>query len=441
MCQRRRVDPLDPLALRPVKVRPHISLTEGIHQLKRSERTFRYYDVEGREYPTTANGTGPSTYHGRFTGVGQQVTLSEGHPWRLLGSTDGNVGGEFLTMRQNYTDTGCSTSQLYSSHRSNSYVGPQFAYKANFDTSSSAWPSAAPSSNLTLGGLGTTAIARCLPTNPVADVSVFVGETLREGIPDVIGRQLLKDKISAGRKAGGEYLNFEFGWKPLVSDISKFSHAVIKTDKVLADYKRGSGKRIRRQYHFPTEVIETKTSLGSVPPTPALVSYMYDQAFGTLTRIDRVQRDRWFSGAFTYYLDLGKDLESKLARHAAEAKKLLGIRMTPDALYNVTPWSWAVDWVSNLGDVVHNVSAFQQDGLVMQYGYMMEHTIASSEYVLEGYRYRDLPPGRMSQTFTTEWKKRIPASPFGFGLFDGDFTPRQLAIIAALVSTKSRRRA
>jgi len=42
----------------------------------------------------------------------------------------------------------------------------------------------------------------------------------------------------------------------------------------------------------------------------------------------------------------------------------------------------------------------------------------------------------LTQTLTTEVKKRIKASPYGFGFLYDDLTDRQKAIIAALAITR-----
>jgi len=250
-----------------------------------------------------------------------------------------------------------------------------------------------------------------------------------------------KDRTkSASQKVGGEYLSVEFGWKPMLNDIQSLSAAVTKSHKILDDYRRGSGKQIRRQYSFPTETSQNVVIKDNIYPyIPTSTTWFYVNP-GRLTRTETIQKDCWFKGAFTYYLDPGEDRMGKLLRASQEAKKLYGVRITPDVLWNLAPWSWAADWVSNAGDVISNVSAFASDGLVMRYGYLMEHTIATREYRLEGYRlYGDSAPRTDVATFVTETKRRIPATPFGFGLELGALSGRQQAIIAALGLSRNAR--
>jgi hypothetical protein len=370
--------------------------------------------------------------------------MSYDNGWKHNGSNAGNVGNEFMTIKHRFFDSGG-----FSPGSTRIYNGPYY-YEGwrTIDWDGQFMPSA-HSDNLTLMAKGTTAINRCIPTSPVSDVSVALGELLRDGIPNLPGEGLLRDRDArfAGREVqgldqtvAGEYLNAEFGLKPTINDIQSFSKAVVKSHKILDDYRRGSGKQIRRQYSFPTETSSNVVVKDNIYPyIPTSTTWFFANP-GRLTRTETIQKDTWFKGAFTYYLDPGEDRMGKLARASQEAKKLYGVRITPDVLWNIAPWSWAADWVSNAGDVISNVSAFATDGLVMRYGYLMEHTIATREYRLEGHRFSGDTDSRTDiQTFVTETKRRIPATPFGFGLDLGALSGRQQAIIAALGISRNTR--
>jgi hypothetical protein len=104
----------------------------------------------------------------------------------------------------------------------------------------------------------------------------------------------------------------------------------------------------------------------------------------------------------------------------------------------LTPWSWAIDWFSNAGDVVSNLSDWATDGLVMKYGYIMEHSRHERTYYLDGPSQYNFLDRQIPATVTTwsETKLRRAASPFGFGVSWEGMTPRQLAITAALGITR-----
>jgi hypothetical protein len=247
-----------------------------------------------------------------------------------------------------------------------------------------------------------------------------------------VGASFLK-KPGPG-SASSEFLNWEFGIRPLISDYQKFAKAYKDRSKILKQLQRDSGRKVRRRYTFPTEKETLVEELPSTyRPFPALVTYLY-AGTGKTTRTTVTTRNRWFSGAYTYYLPKSDSAFDKFLRYEAEANKLLGTRVTPEVLWNLAPWSWAVDWLANTGDVLHNLDAFSRDGLVLLYGYMMEHSVCEVTYEYSGNFVVDgkSVPRHYSMTYGYETKVRRKATPYGFGLSEVSFNPTQKAIIAAL---------
>jgi hypothetical protein len=285
-----------------------------------------------------------------------------------------------------------------------------------------------------LDAWGTTAIARVDPTKSVADTSVLVGELLREGLPSLVGAQSWKERSATARSAGGEYLNYQFGWVPLVSEVRALATAVKDAERILKQYERDAGRVVRRRFDFPIEQERSEyvTTSHGIPFT----THSWLGGEKTLNVATESSQKVWFSGAFQYYIPKGDSAYSKLNKYLSYADKLLGIELTPETLWNLAPWSWAIDWFSNVGDVIHNVSAFKIDDLVMRYGYIMCHqsvkrraswgatTLAGGQssagwYEIEKYR-----------------KLRRPATPYGFGLELGSLSAYQWSILVALGLTK-----
>lgn len=404
----------------------------------------------GRRRQKSVSNTGSVTYpyDGDIgTIYGTQVTVSEGHPWqsRTKGSLQ-DTGGEFFSQKKYVEGKKFSPYHITILHEDvapmlfwhvSTYDGP--LYPVNPLGPDVSWPLHGSSSNSLLDVLGATAVARCKPTNSVADASVFLGELFLDGLPHLVGARTWKDRTSYARSAGDEYLNYQFGWRPLISDVNSFAYAVDHANTVLTQYERDSGKAVRRRYNFPTKVTTTENTVydGAYPYGTNSDFIAPPASRGRLVRtVETVQR-KWFSGSFTYHLPDGKDYRSQMIRGALESKKLLGLSLTPDTLWNLAPWSWAVDWFSNTGDVVSNLTDWATDGLVMHYGYMMEHTIVKHTYSLT-------KPGLLGPelrvrplTFVIETKIRRKANPFGFGLTWEGLSPSQLAVLAALGLSRS----
>jgi hypothetical protein len=385
-----------------------------------------------------------------------QVTESENHPtWKSRKRGDpGDIGGDFYTQKKSVS---IETPQVLVWERYNAApigsppiwvrehrYGPLLAFNPYTGI---IYPSASSSSDSALSAWGAKAIAQCKPTNSVADLSTFLGEVVREGVPKLIGASLWKDKAKAGRKMPAEeFLNYQFGWKPIANEISATALAIWRAETTMRQFQRDSGKNVRRRFEFPSEYTRSvDTVWDQVPATDLGYSsgrlYKPVPHTGRVVRTREVFRRRWFSGQFTYHLPSSGNTYDSMARSALMAKKTLGLSLTPDTVWNLAPWSWAVDWFTNAGDVISNLTDWAVYGLCLRYGYIMEHTIARDTYTYVGgskgagfKRTEYLPPPIILEV---ETKIRRKANPFGFGLTWNGLSPIQLAIAAALGITRS----
>lgn len=374
--------------------------------------------------------------------VSTQYTESEGHLFRKLSQSSGDIGGEFFSSLGTYSDN-CPYLEVWSGIKNNSnfFKGILFPKFYTMSQSIEEFMACERSSNEELDALGSTAISRVLPTNPVAGLAVTLGE-LRESFPKVIGTSLFK-KGKILKKSGDEFLNWEFGWKPLISDFKKWLHAYRKADALWDQFIRDSGRRVRRRYYFPksTELLESSVA----PSQPRGVGHLNSGFWPGNPTIEFplhteivLERNRWFSGAFTYYLPDDHTPRGEWKRHIRRLQYLYGTKITPEVIWNLAPWSWAADWFANTGDIITNVTRFSEDGLEMPYGYMMELSVRKATYRMrdvnpKGYNIPDL-----TQVLTHTVKYRRQATPYGFGLDEESFTPRQWAIIVALGLSRGR---
>jgi hypothetical protein len=276
----------------------------------------------------------------------------------------------------------------------------------------------------------------------------MLGEILRDGIPQIPGVTTLSDLKNPARSAGGEFLNVEFGWKPLISDLTKLAKSIRNASRTVSQLSRDSGtqKSVRRRFSFP---VEESSSVQTVPRDSLnnlLVGYTTAQATltGEITVVDKTTRELWFSGAYSYYLPMGDDLISKCARYEALANKLLGTRLTPSVLYQLAPWSWMADWFVDFGGAIKVADLLSSDNLVLKYGYLMCHTsVVRTVHVPVRFGTND--PGdpyryvAVQNTFQSERKERWRASPFGFSVSPLGFSDHQWHILGALGMTKAPR--
>ena len=395
--------------------------------------------------------------------AGTQLTVSEGNPIHLLqGESDSDVGSEFDTTRHFYEGSKVESSiflpatpyKLRGQGPTVSYEYDGFLYSTWPSTATignvSAFPPRYDSSLSDLYAKGTTAIARCKPTSSPVNLSIALAELVREGIPSAIGHQTWKDRSNLARGAGSEHLNVQFGWLPLVSEIQDTARVYREWDSLVSQYERDSGRRVRRRYDFPS-IRETSVIYEGPVSTAAgrdvfladnsAVNAAFVEISPTKYRHTRETHVKtWFSGAFTYHLPSDYNSRNQIRRVSARAGEMLGLELTPEVLWNLTPWSWAVDWFANIGDVLSVVSDVASDGLVVVYGYLMEESIVRDTRTVEGIKFKGYPRQNLSSVFTTVRKRRVKATPFGFGLNWDGFSARQVGILAALGLSKTPRR-
>lgn len=368
----------------------------------------------------------------------RQVVYSYGHPTSYLGRTAFDIGGEFLSLRAQVAG-GKSVSYKRRYGGSPAYIDEwNGRLYANYDTVALLQASRRTppeeeaflrtkmpvASTFDMYRDGTTAIARTAPTNPLVDLSTSLAELYREGLPSIPGR---------GGNVGGEYLNVQFGILPLASDVQDMRLVAAQSEALIEQYERDSGKRVRRRYEFePRRSSTTQVWLNSPPvcvPTSA-GSFSGSHVRGGMLSVETETIERsWFSGAFTYYLP-----KEGWRRDLSELDRLYGVVPGIDTLYQLTPWSWLVDYFTNLGDVVSNLNAFAANGLVMPYAYIMSQkdTTVRSALNFERWDGSGWVADSVFDTVFFSSKRRLPAHPFGFGISDSGLTGKQMSILVAL---------
>lgn len=377
---------------------------------------------------------------GRIDANGTQKTVSVGNQVSLLGDTDEDIGSAFYTTKVEILNIG-SRIRVQDGPYKDSYEGDCMAVLPN----DSKFPPDESSTDVALKAWGTTAISRVSPVSPHASVLTSLGELRKEGLPSLPGTTTWRNRTEVARNSGSEYLNIQFGWAPLVSEIQDVVMASRKASEHIDQLMRDNGRNVRRRYDEPrevdtvTETVETGNGVGIPVTLSPLTFYHFDDPLqrGTLIRQRETTRKRWFSGCFTYHVPLGDSNISRAIRSYQQANLLYGVALTPEVVWNLTPWSWATDWFANTGDILANASAAMMYGQVLRFGYVMETTITTDTYT------RSTPGFHGGECFITTLrrttKKRVKASPFGFGVDWDGLNTYQLSIIAALGMTRGSR--
>jgi hypothetical protein len=368
--------------------------------------------------------------------LGKQITVSSGH----RKGHDGRYheGGPFFTSRIAYDIPTISIRAEGGTNPKTRYFGPVFTplqSLSNFIGSSVATQNQDSSY---LDPVGATAIHIIDPTNPNAQFGVAIGEILKDRYIPIPAIQSWRRRTEVAKAAGSEYLNAVFGWLPLVRDMKNTAQSVKDGNKIMENYQAASGTLVHREFSFD-DIVSESTSIVS---TTARATYSASSTVAALNaggqpliRTVRSTTKRWFSGSFTYHSGSGTDI-GKCLGVGSEADKLFGLTLTPDVVWELTPWSWALDWFSNTGDVISNATSFGLAGLVMKYGYIMEETSSEITYSMPSSGVNGVTAAPPPSKVVITTKRRRPANPFGFGIGWEDLSPTQLAITAALGITR-----
>jgi len=245
-----------------------------------------------------------------------------------------------------------------------------------------------------------------------------------------------------------------FGWQPFISDLLKVFEAIVKIDDTLTQYVRDAGQVVRRRFDWPEETSEASTLVSANArlgwPNPNDYSF-YEQIYqdetgnypfqsngflstrGTVTMTEKVSYTYTFAGAWTYWLDDDSSLFNSMRRAAFLARKGLGIRADVELLWELAPWSWLIDWFSNVGDLLAVNNAIANDSTVLRYGYLTRKLRASITYTHSGVLFGGRSStGPISNTYNMQVHERVRATPYGFGIDLSALTPQQVAILIAL---------
>ena len=357
-------------------------------------------------------------------------------------------GNEFSTRKQETAHTSVVDVYAYPElslpTRKHEYRGPIYLFAP---VGVSPFPEISLPSISRINADGRACIAATLPTAPESGLAAFLGE-LKERLPSVIGYETYRNGLSS-RGTGSEYLNVQFGIRPLIGDVEKLAASVSKASELIRKYERNAGANVRRGVTLRDKgtLIDRGTQTNSFEINrrqgASVTSDFLSRSGSPACRVmDNVHESVWFKGAYTYHLEQNLDLLNRLRGYEQRANYLLGTRITPDVIYQLTPWSWLFDWFGDLGTFVKNITYLNSDGLVLRYGYVMHQTSATRElsmpYINPTNNGNGVRAGVRSFYSITE-KKRTRATPYGFGLDIGALSPKQWSILGALGMTRSPR--
>jgi hypothetical protein len=237
-----------------------------------------------------------------------------------------------------------------------------------------------------------------------------------------------------------QFLNEQFGWVPFISDMKDLYKAYSRQTDRFRSITRENNHWIHRRGTVRNsehkEVFDVKDDFaGYVYPTLPSSFYRSTGTFVTSTLSVETSERVWASGAFKFYAPEFDSSNRSSEGTYGDVMRLVhyyGLRVSPTVVWELTPWTWLVDWFSNAQGVIDNVTASVFDRLLSKYAYVMRssHREAVNDSILH-LRNGDV---QCSWRQVIDIKDRAVAHPYGFNL-DGtlaDLSARQLAILSAI---------
>lgn len=245
-------------------------------------------------------------------------------------------------------------------------------------------------------------------------------------------------KPMAPKNIANQFLNQQFGWKPFLSDLQKLDRVINESAAMIEKISDRNGKWSRKRVTLEDYTKETVIGAGNGQSLSPIMSTGYFS--GTPHwEVREIQKTHTYAVGKYYFYNphFDRSLENNLDmwRHTMRAVTLLGARPSPSNVYKSIPWTWAIDWITNVGLWVENYSDFLVDSVACEYLYVMKSETRTRRYI----QYLPFHSGVLTLSFdrVTDTKQRqVGAGPYGFSLSWNDLTPRQLAIAGALGITR-----
>lgn len=197
------------------------------------------------------------------------------------------------------------------------------------------------------------------PTNADLSLARMAGE-LRQW-KDLLG----VPKLSSPGYAGKVDLQYEFGIKPTLSDLRALMKSVERMDSHFKQFVRDSGSLVRRS----REVILEEDTFRSVSE-PSLNYGMVTFNVGPV-QISRAHYDGYYYrsenawdvycnrrivlrpfATFQYFASARKGFGSSASSFLDKARYALGGGLTASTAYQLTPYSWLLDWFVDFGSLL-----------------------------------------------------------------------------------------
>lgn len=244
-----------------------------------------------------------------------------------------------------------------------------------------------------------------------------------------------------------QFLNHQFGWAPFLKDLGQFYQTWVEAEDTIKRIQMENGKWKRRSVRVDkavdTQIIsetllpQSSTSY-AIPCFPVSFPADFFLSPPSWRLVEETTLTINASGKFKFYnpnFDVTLPDYTSAWKQVMRYVKIYGLSVNPYHIWQATPWTWLVDWVSNLGSFVERLSDIIEDRVAAAYFYITSRKTVKRRMEI----HLPFVTGHQTLVFERSYrsKQRVSAdSPYGFSLSWDDLSPRRLAILGALGITR-----
>jgi len=199
-------------------------------------------------------------------------------------------------------------------------------------------------------------------------------------------QKIVFDLRNTAKDIPNEYLSYHFGWKQTYKDIMELlvlpQTLSKKYEFLIKRATKPTTFRVKRDY---------VSSEGSGLPSFGYESDPIEYGIATSTRLERKTQLRLVINA-TFDFPPPNAISFK----SGSMLDRMGLVPRPTDLYNLTPWTWLVDWFTGLGSYVEVIDQMNRDSSLINWGMITGHTtgrlitnrqskVDSSSYISEDF--------------------------------------------------------
>jgi hypothetical protein len=307
-----------------------------------------------------------------------------------------------------------------------------------------------------VASLGTDAFLRSIPKVSYANLAEFIGEF--DDVPEQFKslgkkfaelfiqrrRRKWRKTLTLPKEVANDFIEYQFGWVPFVSDLRKFIDLIVNLrERIIKAYQQNN-----RWIHVRRRLTESETtsviSRGFLSNTNPSLGFVADTMQNTMVKFgntckcywetQHVEKSHaWSTGTFRIYRPEFDDTDPSSFEELRKIRQLLtlfGANINPSVLWELTPWSWLIDYFTNLGDLIKTLSRIEQDSAVAREFFVMKTT----ESIFNFHQEFNWNTGLSSVDWPRIMRvkmRRKGDSPYHFRL-NGSLSAMQLSIISAI---------